>query len=423
VTRNDDLLLGLLQFISDVASLSVIDRVIAWLNHPAPDIRAAAANTLSRLGGDAALQALLKRIRKEPVAETQKHIAEALARWPDDPKAGAACLQLFNRTNVPDVRRAVLVSAGNSNWPQRSGLIRRAMQMQGAVVVGVNAKPVPGLEDVLLGILKKSAGKHLKPALIDALATARIAAATPALVQMLAREKNVGMRLKLIFALERIGGNAARDALGELLSSAKDELEIEYLINAVGHVKCVAALPYLARLAKDRSAPLSARAQALWGLGCMPDPRARAELEAIRKNFTKHFGQFSDRAVNHDTEYHMLIVKPQLLLALYRTGSTTAEREIHRLYRESGPMGQTVLLSGIKEQKADHPIIADGLKSNEFAVLYFAIAAARATGSRTYVPRLRQLAGSPFLRSISGLGNESWGLYDLLLNDLLKEAL
>mgnify|MGYP003347676659 CR=1 FL=1 len=77
-------------------------------------------------------------------------------------------------------------------------------------------------------------------------------------------------------------------------------------------------------------------------------------------------------------------------------------------------MEKAMLLGGLREQKADHPIIAEGLRSHDFAVLYLAIGAARAANPKLYEPRLRELAASPFMQALADMGIETWQLRDLL---------
>jgi hypothetical protein len=88
--------------------------------------------------------------------------------------------------------------------------------------------------------------------------------------------------------------------------------------------------------------------------------------------------------------------------------------EISRMFSESGPIEQTTLLSGLAEQGRDHPIIAMGLESQDFPVLFMAIAAAKAANPATYGPRVRRLASSPYIQALADISLETWDLRGLL---------
>ena len=148
----------------------------------------------------------------------------------------------------------------------------------------------------------------------------------------------------------------------------------------------------------------------------MPDAAARAELKKIDAQFTELFATATDNHADFDTDFHMLAAKPHLLLARHRSGSEAAGKEISKLFAEDNPLIQTILLLGMLEQKSDHPIITEGLKSHEFFVLCTAIAAARESNPEKYHTRILQLAASPFIQAAAEVRGESWDLHKLLKN-------
>ena len=275
---------------------------------------------------------------------------------------------------------------------------------------------MPDLEKELMRLLATWEGKTPEPDLIDALAASRIQAALPALAEALDRETNIAIRLKLIFALEKIGGQTAEQALLKALVETRGELEAENLIAAIGRLKLSAAIPHLSELAKRRDIPMSVRVQAIWALGCMPDTSARDEIRSIEAQFTDSFTAPAAGPKSWDTAFHLRAAKPHLLLARYRNDSAEAGEEISRLFAEGEPLVQTVLLLGLLEQKSDHPIIARGLKSQEFFVLCTSIAAAREANPAKYRSHVRELAASPFVQAAAHVRGETWDLRKLLEN-------
>lgn len=415
---DETLLLGVIRFVRYTGSREAAGSLAACAEHRSQDIRRAAAAALGTLADDSALQALLAWAAREEAPQVQAGIAEALGNWPDKQEAGAACLRLFEQATEAKVRRSVLHAAGTSKWPQRDSLIRQALERRESFLLGaaLAAEAVPGLEKELMRLLATWQGKTPEPPLVDALAASRVAAAAPALSEALQRESNIAIRLKLIFALEKIGGGTSEQALLQALEATDSELEGEYLVAAIGRLKLSAAIPQLSELARRHDIPMNVRVQAIWGLGCMPDPSARAEIEKIEAQFTELFAANEDGHLDRDAAFHLSAAKPHLHLALYRMGSASAGKEISRLFADGDPLAQTVLLLGILDQKTDHPIIAEGLKSSEFFVLCTAIAAARESNPAKYRARILRLAASPFVQAAADVRGESWNLHRLLEN-------
>jgi len=415
--RTDDTLLpGVLRFARPLSGSEAVESLASLAAHPADNIRIAAVAALGLVGDESALRALLAWVESERTPSVQAKIAEALGRWPDHPEAGAACLKLFERATESTVRRSVLYAAASSKWPQRNGLIHQALKMKDSMLLGaaLAAEPVPDIEQELMRLLGTWDGKTPEPALIDALAASRVQAAVPVLVEALDRESNIAIRLKLIFALEKIKGTTAEQALLETLEETDDELEAEHLVSVIGRLKLSAAIPHLGRLARNEAVPMNVRVMAIWGLGCMPDESASAEIERIDAAFAELFAVTEADRADWDKAFHLSVAKPHLLLARYRMGSAAAGEEINSMFANDGPVVQSVLLLGILEQKADHPIIEKGLKSNEFFVLCAALAAARESNPGKYRPRIRELAASPFIQAAASVRGETWNLHKLL---------
>ena len=415
---NQRLLLGVLRFARSVRSREAVESLTTFGEHPVEEVRQLAVEALGVVADDSALPALRAWAAKESVPSVQARIVEALGRWPDRPEAGATCLGLFEKATEATVRRAVLYAARLSRWPQRDRLVREALKMKDSMLLGaaLAVESVPGIEDELMRLLDTWEGRTPEPPLIDALAASRVQAAAPALAEALDREQNIAIRLKLIFALESIGGPAAEQALLRALVETDSDLEAEYLISAIGRLKLSTAVPHLGELARRDDVPMNVRVLAIWGLGCIADPAAQAEIKTIEAEFDGLFAASRADTDDRDTAFHVRAARPHLLLALYRMGSAAAGEEISRMFEHDGPLVQSVLLLGILEQKADHPIIAEGLRSHEFFVLCAAIAAARESDPVKYRPRIRELAASPFIRAAADVPGETWNLNKLLEN-------
>lgn len=417
--RGDEKMLGaLLRFLLVVPSQSAVQSLAACESHRAAEVRVAAVEALGAVAEESALQALLDWAEREKEPSVLVGIAKALGRWPERAEAGAACLRLFEKAADPTVQRSVLYSAGVSKWPQRNQLIHQALAQKNSMLLGAvfAAGPVPGLKEELIRLLDTWEGETPEPDLIDALAASRVEPAAPVLAKALSREANIAMRLKLIFALEKIRGEAAEQALLEALAKTKNELEAEYLISAIGNLKLSAAIPSLSKLAKRRDIPMVVRVQAIWALGCMPDTSAREQLSSIDAYFTELFAGPAAAAKDYDAAFHRQAAKPHLLLARYRHDPAGADKEISRLFAEGDPLVQTFLLLGLLDQKSDHPIVALGLRSKEFYVLCTSIAAAREAAPAKYRKRIMKLAASPFVRAAADVRGESWDLHKLLEN-------
>lgn len=412
VRTDEPLLRAVLQFIGDAACRDGDSFVADALGHATPAVRRIAAATLGRLRGDTALQALTDRAGKESDPVVQTAIAGALLRWPAEPEAGEACQRLYGRAANADVRRAVLNAAAFAQWPAREPLVRRAFEAgDGAALIALAAKPVPGLDVSLLERLQNHEGQFVDPYLLDAVVAARPAGAVPLIAGFLRQEKNVAMRLKYVSALEAIGGNAAGATLLKWIDGSKEAMETEFVITSLGRMRFEPAVSRLAQLAKDANVEISMRVQAIWALGRMQNEQARSELAEIEKMLNAPDVGFFPSA---DAAFHFRLVTPHLLLARLRFDRAAAGDKIQAMFDEGWPIKQATLLAGLAEQQIDHPIIAAGMESSDFAVFYMAITAARASNPAKYGPRVRRLAMSPYIQALAEISLETWDLKSLL---------
>jgi len=85
-------------------------------------------------------------------------------------------------------------------------------------------------------------------------------------------------------------------------------------------------------------------------------------------------------------------------LALARMGDTEAEHELHGHYKKGTPTDRLIILALLGEAGVDHPLIARGLHSDEFAVLLGAVRAAGQVGG--HQKELEVVRRDPFVNTL-----------------------
>lgn len=422
VNANAPVLAALLQFMGDVRCEMAEDFVAGKLAHSDENVRAKAAGTLGHLGGEKALKALITHGAIEEAPKVRQCIARAYGAWPRNASAGAAALALLARATDGATRRAIVYASAESNWPQRSEIVERALAAPQDGVLGVALQslpedPSPVLRKEVLAHLAACGSESPSPSLIDALVAMKESSATPVLARALAKEKNLAMQLKLIIGLEGIGGEAAGKVLVGLLEKVANPLIAEHLIAAIGRMKLATAVPALSELAKDKTAPIKVRFQCLWALGCIRNDAGHSTLRDLKKNLPTYFGdgakEFDEAGARRQARLHVE-------LALMRQGSKCAAREVQALFADGGPDEQMSLLAGLSEGGADHPIIRMGLKSHDFAVLFTAVVAAMKADPAKYAQALREVRDAPFVAALNNTGLDTWGFDEVLEKALAK---
>jgi len=412
ILSNPNALGALVRFAGESGASEAVEFVLKALEHPQISVRAEACRALPRLATTFP-DAMLRAAGKESDGTVLLMFGEALQGWPTDARAGEAALTLFERAPSADVRRAVLFSAIDAKWPQRTDLLARAFAMPGDGVLGVALqaiaeKPVPALNAKTTELMSEL--PEPPAPLIDALGAAGDVKAAPYLARTLKESKNLAISLKLALALEKIGGAEAHAALLAELKSATQPLLAQHLAGIAGRVKLAGSEETLISLAEDTTAPLPVRLQSIAALGAFPTESVRASLQKIDASPEKFFGA-NDAAATPSSQSELVEQARMLVkLALLQHGDAKAADAALELFRRGTPTTQITLLMMLARLKRDHPAVAEGLASQEFAVLLASVHAAGAADALKYRERLTALKRAPFVRAILESGLNSNGL-------------
>lgn len=410
-----------LRFLSDTACKEALDFVVESLEETSAEVRGEACRTLGRIGGAAALDALLRLAARESDTHVLEKLTVALEAWQDSPEVGDSMLALFQRTDRDEVRRAILYTAAQARWPQRAELILRAFDSPGAGVPGVALdalaqRAIPESLPKTLALLESL--EQPQPQLVDALGALGDPRAVPHLVRWLERETHAPLRLKIAWALENTPGEEAHQAILELLAREKNPLTAEHVVAIAGRLRLPAAVPLLISLAEDTTAPFSVRIQAIAALGQFDLPQVRERLNGLGQQPEKHFAEEATPESADLEGQRVELARLFVALARLRLGEPEAAAELQRLYERAGPAVKLHALLQLAEARRDHPIIAQGLDSADFVVLLAAVRAAGAASPRQYHRQLVAMQRAPFLSALL-----SSGLDILNFKSSLEEAI
>jgi hypothetical protein len=337
-------------------------------------------------------------------------LAAAAEAWPDDEQLGQAMLDLFKRNSSAEVRRAILFSTAKTKWPQRATLILAAFEAPDQGVLGVAlqavaAYPLPDFVSPTLALLQ--AEKEPSPHLIDAAGALGDQRATPKLLAWLKQERNVALRIKLALALEKIPGVDSGRALTDMLEHETEPLLAEHLCRIASRRDLPNAVAVLVSLAEDITAPMVIRGQAIWALGHYAETTAGECLKRLADAPQKYFADSSSPDTAHDSSGQARLF---VTLAGFRQNMTGIDAEVARCFESGTPAARLTCLLALTEINRDHPIIASGLESGDFAVLLGAVRAASASNPSKYYSRFVALRDSVFVSSLLTSGLDSWGL-------------
>lgn len=426
ITTDPGMTSALLKLIADANAMPSAEFVLKQLRSTDTDTRIAAAESFGRLfdlppfnnpavkpdeaARKKALDEFLKITKEEEDPLVLAKLAAAAEAWPEDSRVGQAMLELFGRTKDPDVQRSILFSVINTRWPERESILLKAISEPADGVLGVALEavavhPSPALAAPVIAILSEQ--KEAQPQLIDALGALAATESVPQFMSWLEKEKNPALRLKLIIALNRIPGDASSQALVELLGTAAEPMQADFLCRIASQRQLPGAETVLIALAEDSTAPIPIRARAIWALGNYESSTARDSLKRLTEKTETYFPSAEGSPLIPEAlEQARLFI----LLARFRQGDAAASEEVTRRFAESTPATQVAVLLSIAEIKADSPVIGAGLKSGDFAVLQAAVQAARAANPEKYRADLEKLRKSPFMTALFHSGLETWKL-------------
>ena len=412
-------LAALIRFAGEAGAAGCADLASRELTNSSASVRAEAALALQRFGGGKAPAAILALAEKETDSNVLLRMAEALGAWPEDKDAGAAAFALFQRCELPEVRRAILFSCAKAAWPQRTALILKSFQVPengvlGTALQAVAAQAEPEIKEKTLALM--SVYKTPPAPLIDALGGLKDPRAAPYLVDALKQSTNLSIRLKLILALEKVGGSATQTALLEQLNDTSNALFAQQLAGVAGRMTLPGAEDVLIALAKDLTAPLPVRVQCLWSLGGYHSEKVRSALKEMDAQAEKLFGAADstdlDASVYEKVEQARMLLK----MALLQQGGNSGEAagEAASLYARGTPTTKLSMLMLLSHLKLDHAVIAEGLESPDFAVMLAAVHAAGAAQPRKYHKQLIALERAPHIAAMMETGLDLNDLDDVL---------
>lgn len=415
---------ALLKLVADARAVAAGEWVIRMLGSPNEEVRQAAATTLGRIAIDGkrgsptlpaevrsrAVGDLLARVRAEQAPAVLARLAGAAEAWPQSPEVAQSMQDLFDRSTDAEVRRSILFAVTNTQWPGRLDLIRRAIETSNGGVLGAALEAASVHPDAsLLAAVKELLAEQPDPSpqLIDAVGAVGDAESIPQLLAWLKREKNPAVRMKIILAINRIPGDASARLLTELLANVAEPLQADLLCRIAGQRRLPGAVRFLAALAEDVTAPVAIRGQAIWALGNYSDADARDSLRRLTADTRRYFPDLATmRLIPEQLEQARLFID----LARLRQGDRDAEAEVVRRFRAATPATQVSVLRSLTQIKLDSPLISDGLKSGDFAVLEAAVRAARACGPAAHAAEIAAIRKSPFITALLASGLDTWQL-------------
>ncbi|MCX5658100.1 MAG: HEAT repeat domain-containing protein [Planctomycetota bacterium] len=420
IARDGEAFKAVIRLAGEAGAVEAVDTLASFAASDArPEVRAEACAALGRIGGDKARGALLTRSAAETDAGALVKLAAALEIWPNDAAAGDALLKLFKRVPDPAVRRSVLFAAIAGRWPARPALLLMALDDEDGSVVGVAlqalaAKPEPSSREAVLAIAPSF--KEASAGLIDALGAYADARSSLLLASWLRQETSSPLLVKTIRALGAIRDPLARKTLLRSLDSQPHELVVEHAIQGLEAMQAKEAVPTLIALARDETAPMGVRLQAVQALGSFDLPTIRPVLAALAADVEHAFQRpaVGETPAKRRGPDRIEQARVYLALARFRLGDADAGEEFHRLFNEGSATARFYALHLLAVTHTPHPAIRQGLESSDFATLLAAILAAKANQPWDHLEQLRIIAGQPLLRALGESGVDTANLRHVL---------
>ncbi len=362
------------------------------------DVRSAAYLALGHMATPAALAVIVHHARGEKDAAVARDIAVALQEYPASEEAGVLALEMFGRWEDPAVRRDLLLSLQETVWPQRSKMILAATRSPADGVLGVALDAVrSGLDDETRSALLKYSTEDPWPMLVDAFGELGDEAAVEPLLRWLVSERNEAIRIKIIVALEKIGGEAAADAIAGLVKTESDADVVLHVLRAAARLEVESSVPTIVALTFDHTAPPDIRAEAIWALGSLATHDGRVALDRLSENPGLLF-EAPDDAEPEDLEMARLYVE----LARHKLGADDAVAALEKLYQDATPANRLIVLVAFGYLGARHPLIASAMESEDFPVVLGAVRSAYELGG--YHDELLAMRREPFVDALLATG-------------------
>jgi len=390
---------ALLGAVAHTRAASLTPFVRRQLSRKDPAWRGLTCIALGNLATKEALDALAAHAEVEQDSNALSRLCSALKSFPDSPKAGNVALRIFKRTSHASIRRTILYALSKTDWPQKDDLIAAAFVHPGDGVLGaalgaVNSETSPAILEKILA--RAAEADEPTPHLVDAMGHIHSTEAAERLSTWLQEEENEAMRIKLIVALESVGGKQAQQALVSRIDTETSPAVMVHVLSAAGRLEARQAAPKIVALASNPTTPAEVRVEAIWALGHIP---TRASLNCLNA-LAKGPATFYDGAPGVDIEQARFYTA----LARLKAGLADARPTVERMYREGAPIDQLSILAAFGYLRLDHPLISEGLRSPDFAVLLAAVKAAHDVGPKEHLEELKALRLEPLVAGLLGTG-------------------
>lgn len=413
---------ALARALGDAAAQEALPALAAALADPVAAVRAESAAALGKLGGESALRAIVGRLVLEPEAPVAARMAETLGRWPD-PAAGDAALAVLRAGSAPTVRRAAVLAAGSARWAVRAEIIHLGLLDADGMVVGAALRavaeyPAGIAPDAVLDLAADH--QRAQPELVDALGALRDPRASLLLAAWLRREDNAAVQVALIRALRSIGDGIAGRAIAGMLDASVDALVVEHVLDAIDGLALAAAVPRLVALADDRTAPPGVRLGAIRALGRFDAPDARACLARLATGAAAAFAPVAGQEDGVMAAELIDRARIETAVARFRRGETGASAAVQAAWNGGNASARHALLAALAVTSTSHPVLREGLRSREPAVLTIALRCARAVGAGPYRDDLLAVQRRALLRGLDA--GVDGGVFAAALADALRAA-
>lgn len=358
--------------------------------HPAVDVREAAADALSRISGERSTVALVRALHDDAAAKVRRAAARALARLGNE-AALQALRQALDKEARPEVRAEVLEALRNRGIPEVVPLILELLHSGKAddgtrqmLAESLQHSPSPEAQEALVTLLTRNPAPKLRATAARALGSFRSDGATKALLAALRRERDAEVVSALISALEELHDPQAVEPLCVLLSTSPDDWLRRQAAEALGRLGDRRALQPLVKALGSKHEPwVNIDETVIEALGELGDPHAiPVLLQSLKRGDTS--------------------LRDKCATALGRLHATEAVDALIELAVKRQNKNALEALGAVGDQRA-LPVLLNAFKSANPALRSGAAAALGRLGHRDAVTLLAQGLATEKSDSVRGV--------------------